>query len=64
MWVARDKNGTLYWFEYKPKRKGDEWISCRRHYTYREVTEDEVEGAEKVTWEDDPKEVIYKIKED
>lgn len=28
-WIARDKDGSLYWYENRPRRKGDQkWLLC------------------------------------
>lgn len=59
-WVARDKNGKLYFFEVEPRRLEDRWWD--RDYLCIEVNKDLFPG---LSWKDEPSEVkLIIIKED
>lgn len=63
MWIARDRDGSLYLYEDKPVR-GSRMFERDKTITYRysdvaEVHED-FSPLSDVTWENSPKELIIK----
>lgn len=62
MWIARDKDGSLWLFEDKPVRDEDRWV-CE-DFSYAGFAEvDEFCPFSKVTWENSPLELIIKTEE-
>jgi len=61
MWVARNNDGSLHIFNYKPTRNSeDNWVSKEdedNHYGYLVKEEDIFED---LTWEDEPVRVFRK----
>ena len=59
LWIARDKNGDIFLYEMKPIRKAEHFARCGRcievfnPYLFPEVT-----------WENSPKKVEIKLKEE
>ena len=60
IWIARDKDGSLYLYEGKPYRKGYVWMYRYEHEPY-EIDND---WFPEITWENEPIELVIKEKEE
>lgn len=58
MWIARDKDGSLWLYEVKPTMVNGMWTSPRM-YRCADITAFDSVLTE-VTWENSPKELIIK----
>ena len=62
MWIARDKDGSLWLYEDKPEMDEDRWVPQNNSYLgFAEV--DEFRPFSKLTWENSPLELIIKTEE-
>ena len=53
MWLARDKDETLWLFTYKPRRKDEEWEQTNVHNKYSTCMEIDGFIFPEVKWSDD-----------
>ena len=60
MWIARDRDGSLWLYEDKPIRDEDRWV-CKSNLGCAEIVEYCL--FSKVTWENSPLELIIKTEE-
>lgn len=65
MWIARDKNGSLWIYEHKPKRDGEMWILDSSTFFDSQIWQvnSEFRPFSIITWENSPVEVILKFEE-
>lgn len=60
MWIARDKDGSLWLHDTKPEKGINEWVIPNSTGGACEIDSD-IEGFEDVKWEDEePRELILK----
>lgn len=57
MYVARDKDGQLWLFTYKPRRSTDAWHYAEGDDGYGDIMELNPELYPEVTWDSEPIEV-------
>lgn len=64
IWIARDKEGTLYVYKEKPKRGLDMWLDAA-HYEFGGTSKElNPNWFTDLRWEDEPIELVIKGKED
>lgn len=63
MWIARDENGELYLYNYRPRRY-DKYFGVFRAGVTNGVTAMKLDGSmfQEVTWWNSPREVTIKTK--
>lgn len=54
LWIARDKSGSLYLYEDKPEKKGDEFIGKSWAWIFTSLFPE-------VTFENSPQKVEFKL---
>lgn len=65
IWIARDKDGSLYLYEEKPVR-----IDCGDYWSFRDLDDNpiccEIDGYlfPELTWDSEPIELVIKEKEE
>lgn len=61
MWIARDKNGSLWLYDTKPVKDSREWVIPNTCGGYCKILESNLDVFEEIMWEDDePRELILK----
>ena len=63
MWIAREENGDLYLFRYKPYEKYTYWYSDSEDVKEGRIRID-IDLFPEITHYNSPKEVVLQIKED
>lgn len=69
MWIARDKDGSLWLFEDKPMRENNMWVGDdTRNFGFVKINTEAIgffgfSLLSEVTWENSPKELIIKPEE-
>lgn len=63
-WIARDGNGELWFFEYKPKRDKnyDYWVISKPKTLYKRITTTLFFKVD-LKWQDEPREIEISVKE-
>lgn len=56
VWIARNKNGDLYIYKYKPTRYNNKWVSCYTEY----ISKLKNNFFPEVTFENSPQRLIIK----